>query len=69
MYTHFMNKSPCPISIYFSLTGHDEIVQIIREMKKKKIFEIDQLNPDFIKQINTNIATPLAIIANNSMEI
>ena len=68
MNQQFMNKTPNPNSIYFSPTWNNEIVQIINKIKKRKTDGQDEINSDFIKQINTNITTPLAIIMNNFIE-
>ena len=44
MYKHFMNKTQNPNSIYFSPTCHNEIVQSINKMKKKKSYGRDDTN-------------------------
>ena len=57
-----------PKSIYFNPTDHNEILNILHNMKAKKSCGHDKLNTHFLKQIKFEISAPLAILINRSMK-
>jgi hypothetical protein len=59
---------PTTNSIYISPVNEDEITKLIRKLKNKKSYGIDELPPALIKKCNAELAAPLTRLINQSFD-